>query len=75
VVLNHAGLIKHRLRYGCVKATPRPSIRGSSPLTSPSSAASAARRPLPSSSPLSSAPPSTSTTTSRLSSLPSTHEG
>jgi hypothetical protein len=27
VVLDHAGLIKHRHRYRCVKATPRPSIR------------------------------------------------
>jgi hypothetical protein len=75
VVLNHAGLIKHRLRYGCAKATPRPSIRGSSPLTSPSSAADVAHRPLPSSSPLSSAPPSTSTTTSQLSSAPTTPRG
>jgi hypothetical protein len=60
VVLNHVGLIKHRLRYGCVKAPPRPSIRDSSPLTSPSLAASAAHRPLRSSSSLSSAPPSSS---------------
>jgi hypothetical protein len=75
VVPNHAGLIKHHLRYGCVEATRRPFIRGSSPLTSLSSSSQASRRPLPSSSPLTSAPPSTSTRRSQLSSPPSTPRG
>jgi hypothetical protein len=60
VVLNQAGLIKHRLRYDCPEATQRPYIRGSTPLTSPPpSTALSSHRAVPSSSPLSSAPPST----------------
>jgi hypothetical protein len=62
VVLNQAGLIKHRLRYDCPEATQRPYIRGSTPLTSPPpSTAESSHRAAPSSSPLSSAPPSTLT--------------
>jgi len=62
VVLNQAGLIKHRLRYDCPEATQRPYIRGSTPLTSsPPSTAESNHGAAPSSSPLSSAPPSTLT--------------
>ncbi|RSH85497.1 hypothetical protein EHS25_004893 [Saitozyma podzolica] len=77
VVLNHAGLLKHRVRYGCVESTPKPSITGSSPLTSPPPSTTAiTHRPLPPSSPLTSAPPSTSTqTTSQLSSPPTAPGG